>query len=139
MKLLQEFAATGSRIARHLASGQIRRSQNALRVQRIVAEKLVHRTVQVVGAALGDDVYNAAHGASCLRPEICVDDAELLHRLLRRRGFLNARGSGHIVGAVDRHKVVVDILAGERKFGHWFDDDVGAARSGIANRDAGRQ
>src|SRR6266851_3093938 len=107
--------------------------QGAGSVQNVVAKILVERAMQAVGAAFRDDVDDAAYRP----PELCavaaVDDPELFHRVLRWRRFLDARGGGHVVRAVDGHKVVVNVLAGERQLGYRLDNHVGAAGGGVAD------
>src|SRR5882672_3549049 len=113
--------------------------QGAGSVQHVVAKILVDGAVQTVGAALGDDVNDAAYRPPELRAVAAVDDPEFFHRILRGRRFLNAGGSGHVVRAVDRHKVVVNVLSRERELGHGLDNHIGTAGRGVADGHAGRQ
>ena len=120
-------------LAQHV---EARRGENTHRIEFVVAEVVVQRTVHVVGAALRDDVHDASSGAAEFRRVVGVDDAKLLHRLLRRRAALDARGGRNIVGAVDGDEIEVNVLAGEGKLGDRLDDDVGAARGRVADGDA---
>src|SRR5207247_8651534 len=115
------------------------RRQRAGSVQHVVAEILVDGAVQTVGATLGDHVDDAAYRSPELRAVAAVDDPEFFHRILRRRRFLNAGGSGHVVRAVDRDTVVVDVLSRERQLGHGLDNHIRAAGRGVADSHAGRQ
>ena len=83
--------------------------------------------MQSVAAALGDDVHEAADSPAELGAVAAVDDAELLHCVLRRCSFLDARGRRHVVGAIDSDEIVVNILTGEGKLGDRLDDHIGAA------------
>src|SRR5205807_4971402 len=91
--------------------------------------------MQGVAAAFGDDVHDPADSPSELRAVTAVDDAKLLHCLLGRSGFLDARGGGHVVGAIDRNEVVMNVLARKGKLGDGFDNHIGAAGSGVADCD----
>src|SRR6266481_5934157 len=113
--------------------------QGAGSVQHVVAKILVDGAVQTVGAALGDDVNDASYRPPELRAVTAVDDAEFFHRILRRRRFLNTGGGRHVVRAVDRHKIVMNVLSRERELGHGLDNHIGAAGGGVANGHAGRQ
>src|SRR5258708_2828027 len=97
---------------------EARNRQRAGSVQNIVAEILVEGAVQAVGPALGDDVHDAAYRPSELRAVAAVDDPEFFYRILRWRRFLNAGSRGHVVRAVDRHEIVVNVLSGDSKFGN---------------------
>src|SRR5258708_22671302 len=112
---------------------QAGRGENALRVHHIVAKVFIQCAVPVVRAAFGDDVYNAAHGAAKIRRVVRVNDAEFLHGILGRSAPLNARDRGDVVGTAHGDEIEVDVLTGEGKLGHRLDDDVGAARSGVAD------
>src|SRR5207244_13617858 len=105
----------------------------------VVGEILVESAVQVVGSALGDDVHDAARGSSELGAVAAVDAPELLHRLLRRRSFLNAGSRRHVISSVDGDEVVVDILPGKGELGNRFDDDICTPRGRIADGDSGRE
>ncbi len=118
---------------------QAGRSEDALRVHHVVAEVFIHCAVPVVRAAFGDDVYDAAHGAAKIRRVVRVDDAEFLHGILRRCSTLDPRDRGDVVGTVHGDEIEVDVLTGEGKLGNRLDDDVGAARSGVANLHGGRE
>src|SRR5258708_26868998 len=67
------------------------RGENADGVEFVITKIVVKRTVDVVGAALGDDVYDARIVSAKFRGVVGVDDAKLLDRLLWRRAALGAR------------------------------------------------
>src|SRR5258708_36133826 len=95
--------------------------------------------MQVVRAALSNDVDDASDGASSFNAVGVVDHAKLAHCVRGRCGLLYARSRGNVICAVNGNKVVMNILAGERELGNRFNDHVRAAGGGIANSDAGGQ
>src|SRR5262249_17050697 len=120
----QQRASARGHIPWHSTGARIGGGENALGVQSVVAEEVVRRAMKFVGATLGNDVDDATHRAAKLRTIHGVDNAKLLHRLLRRSSFLDSRSGGNIVCPVDGNEVVVDVLTGEGEFGDWLDDDV---------------
>src|SRR6476646_3419527 len=102
-------------------------------IELIVPEILVEGPMTFVGADLGDDIDDAADGASKFRGVITVDDAKFLNRCLRRSAALDSRSCGNIVGAIDGDEVVMDVLSGEGKLGDRLNDNVRAAGCGIAD------
>ena len=64
MQLFEEPAAARRGVAGCVASGQVGRGKNALRIHGVVPKIVVDRAVELVGAALGNDVDDAAHGSS---------------------------------------------------------------------------
>src|SRR5258708_34346966 len=91
-----------------------------MRIHRIVAEILVERAVKVIGSALRDDVDDTANRSSGLNAVGVVDDAKLAYRVSRRRGLLHTRCRGDVVRAVDGNELVVNVLSGKEKLGHWL-------------------
>src|SRR5262249_24187314 len=67
------------------------RRQHAARIKRIVAEEIVQRAVNVVASASSDYVHDSSGRAPEFGRVVGVDDSELLHCFLRRRGALNSR------------------------------------------------
>src|SRR5260370_23174304 len=87
--------------------------------------------------ALGNDVDDPAYSAPEFGRVAAVDDAEFSDGLLRRGVFLNARGSGNVVGAVYRDEIVVNVLPGEREFRHGLNDHVSRPGGCVADLHAG--
>src|SRR5260370_30913175 len=88
---------------------------------------------------LGDDVHEPAYSAHEFGRVAAVDDAEFSDGLLRRGVFLNARGSGNVVGAVYRDEIVVNVLPGEREFRHGLNDHVSRPGGCVADLHAGSE
>src|SRR5262245_10917557 len=112
---------------------ETRRGQHAGGIESIVAKIFVRAAVNVIGAALGDDIHNAADGAPGLHAVGVVDHSEFAYRFFRGRSLLHPRSGRDVVCPVNRNEVVVDVLAGKGKLGHRFNDYVGAAGGGIAH------
>src|SRR6478735_6838143 len=87
--------------------------QFAFRVHRIIAEIFIQRAVEIIGAALSNDVHDPADSASGFNAVRVVDYAKLAHRVGGRRGLLHAGSRGDIVRAVNGDKVVMNVLAGK--------------------------
>src|SRR5882724_5308397 len=64
--------------------------QFATGIHCIIAEVFVQRAMQIVGAALGNDVDDASNGASRFNAVGVVDHAKLAHRVRGRGGLLYA-------------------------------------------------
>jgi len=93
--------------------------------------------VPLIGAAARDDIHNARARAAKLHGVVGVDDAEFLHRFLRRRAALDTRGRRNVVGAVNGDEIIMNVLAGEGELGYRLDDHVSVSRGGIAYGDGG--
>ena len=104
--------------------------QEVDRVQAVVAEELVGRAVQVVGAGLGGDGDGGPGGAPVLRGVGAGDDLELLDRVDRRAGDL-ARQLLHVLrDAVVVHPVEQEVVL--QRAGAVHVDAPGAAEGGAA-------
>ena len=89
--------------------------ENRSRRQRIVHPEVVERPAAAIRARLGHDVHEPAEGAAVLRQIRGVQHAELLGRLLRRRGARQPREGLDVVGAVHLNQRVQLGLSAKRQ------------------------
>src|ERR1700692_1411264 len=75
---------------------RVKRREGVLGVEAGATQKVKNIAVGFVGAALGDRVHHATHGASVFRGEIGADHLKFLYRVLRDLR-LNARTAGILV------------------------------------------
>src|SRR6266700_7217290 len=113
--------------------------QRAFGVKRVIAKIFVNAAMQVVASALGNNIYNAANGASCLHAVGVVDDTKLADGFLRWSCLLDTGGSGDIVSPIHGDEVVMNVLSGKGKLGHRFNDYVCAPGCGVPHNHARSQ
>src|SRR5262249_5337577 len=84
-------------------------------VERVVPEELKDAAVELVGAALGDQVDHCALGLAELGAEAVALDAKFLNRVDRWKGQQRGvRADVHVIDAVDRPHVLIRTVAVHR-------------------------
>ena len=84
-------------------------------VQIVVAQEVVHRTVERVGPALGDHIHRAAVGLAELRVELVTLNVHFLHGVHRRRSNQPAPVNSRCRHAVDQRQPRLPTAAVHRK------------------------
>jgi hypothetical protein len=120
------------------ADGRLRRGEDILRVERVVAERFERGAVEVVAARARGHDDHAAGGVAELRGVVVRDDLEFLHRVDGERGQLLRAGQAdgvRRVAAVEDEVLVARAAAGDGK------DRIvlGGAGAGVDHDDARRQ
>ena len=98
--LLDGTANGGAELILAQGLGLRRDLQERTGVRGAVLQVIVNRTVQIVGAGLGDDIDDAAERAAVFGAETVVDHAEFADGFLRRSRTLRACRCVDVVGAV---------------------------------------
>ena len=116
----------------------LRGLQERARIGGLVAEITVQRTMQVIGARLGNHVDDSAQGAPVLRSEAVVDDAKFTDRFLRRSSPLRACAFVDVVGAIHSDGIAQVAHAAKGDASNIRLRE-GGLNAGSAGRDAGRE